>query len=43
MDLSLVVFVSFDPRRTFLWIQTDDGAYDTTNCMPLAALPGKAE
>ncbi|KAF5303863.1 hypothetical protein FQR65_LT18927 [Abscondita terminalis] len=31
----------FDPRGV-LWIQTDDGAYtDTTNCMMLAALPGK--
>ena len=32
------------PRRTpgLLWIQTDDGAYtDVTNCMMLAALPGK--
>jgi secreted PhoX family phosphatase len=31
----------FDPKGV-LWIQTDDGAYtDTTNCMMLAALPGK--
>lgn len=31
----------FDPRGV-LWIQTDDGAYTSvTNCMMLAALPGK--
>ncbi len=31
----------FDPRG-MLWIQTDDGAYtDVTNCMMLAAVPGK--
>jgi hypothetical protein len=31
----------FDPRGV-LWIETDDGAYtDVTNCMLLAALPGK--
>ncbi|VDN33064.1 unnamed protein product, partial [Cylicostephanus goldi] len=31
----------FDPRG-ILWIQTDDGQYtDETNCMMLAALPGK--
>lgn len=31
----------FDPRG-MLWIQTDDGAYtDVTNCMMLAAIPGK--
>jgi hypothetical protein len=25
-----------------MWIQTDDGAYtDVTNCMMLAALPGR--
>jgi secreted PhoX family phosphatase len=29
-------------RRGVLWIQTDDGAYtDVTNCMMLAAVPGK--
>lgn len=29
-------------KRGMLWIQTDDGAYtDVTNCMMLAALPGK--
>ena len=31
----------FDPRG-MLWIQTDDGAFtDVTNCMMLAAIPGK--
>lgn len=31
----------FDPRG-LLWIQTDDGAFtDVTNCMMLAAVPGK--
>ena len=31
----------FDPRG-MLWIQTDDGAYtDVTNCMMLAAVPGR--
>lgn len=29
-------------KRGLLWIQTDDGAYtDITNCMMLAAIPGK--
>lgn len=29
-------------KRGLLWIQTDDGAYtDVTNCMMLAAVPGK--
>jgi secreted PhoX family phosphatase len=29
-------------RNGLLWIQTDDGAYtDVTNCMMLAAVPGK--
>lgn len=29
-------------KNGLLWIQTDDGAYtDTTNCMMLAAVPGK--
>jgi hypothetical protein len=29
-------------RNGMLWIQTDDGAYtDVTNCMMLAAIPGK--
>ncbi|MDH0865266.1 PhoX family phosphatase [Mitsuaria sp. GD03876] len=32
----------FFDKRGMLWIQTDDGAYtDVTNCMMLAALPGK--
>ena len=40
-DLSSPDGLFFDPRGV-LWIQTDDGAYtDTTNCMLLAALPGK--
>lgn len=40
-DLSSPDGMWFDPRGV-LWIQTDDGAYtDTTNCMMLAALPGK--
>lgn len=40
-DLSSPDGLYFDPRGV-LWIQTDDGAYTkTTNCMLLAALPGK--
>lgn len=40
-DLSSPDGMWFDPRGV-LWIQTDDGAYtDVTNCMMLAALPGK--
>lgn len=40
-DLSSPDGLYFDPRGV-LWIQTDDGAYtNTTNCMLLAALPGK--
>ena len=32
----------FSPANGILWIETDDGAYtDETNCMLLAALPGK--
>ncbi len=32
----------FSPRTKILWIQTDDGAFtDVSNCMMLAALPGK--
>jgi secreted PhoX family phosphatase len=32
----------FSPSTSICWIQTDDGAYsDVTNCMMLAALPGK--
>lgn len=41
-DLSSPDGLWFDARG-MLWIQTDDGAYsDTTNCMMLAAVPGKA-
>ena len=40
-DLSSPDGLYFDPRGV-LWIQTDDGAYTSrTNCMLLAALPGK--
>lgn len=40
-DMSAPDGIWFDPRGV-LWIQTDDGAYtDVTNCMMLAALPGK--
>ncbi len=32
----------FSPTTGLAWIQTDDGAYtDTTNCMMLAAIPGR--
>ncbi len=32
----------FSPSTGLCWIQTDDGAYtDVTNCMMLAAIPGK--
>ncbi|MDP2367305.1 PhoX family protein [Rhodoferax sp.] len=32
----------FSPATGIMWIQTDDGAYtDVTNCMMLAALPGR--
>jgi hypothetical protein len=32
----------FSPASGICWIQTDDGAYtDKTNCMMLAAIPGK--
>jgi len=32
----------FSPYTGICWVQTDDGAYtDVTNCMMLAALPGK--
>lgn len=32
----------FSPSTGICWIQTDDGAYtDVTNCMMLAAIPGK--
>ncbi|HEX6590568.1 MAG TPA: PhoX family phosphatase [Moraxellaceae bacterium] len=40
-DMSSPDGLWFDPRGV-LWIQTDDGAYtDVTNCMMLAAVPGK--
>jgi secreted PhoX family phosphatase len=40
-DMSSPDGLGFDDRG-MLWIQTDDGAYtNTTNCMMLAALPGK--
>lgn len=40
-DFSSPDGLAFD-QRGLLWIQTDDGAYtDVTNCMLLAALPGK--
>ncbi len=32
----------FSPATSLCWIQTDDGAYtDVTNCMMLAAIPGR--
>ena len=40
-DFSSPDGLHFD-RRGLLWIQTDDGAYtDVTNCMMLAAVPGR--
>ncbi len=40
-DFSSPDGLAFDPRG-LLWIQTDDGAYtDVTNCMLLAAVPGR--
>ncbi len=40
-DMSAPDGIWFDPRG-LLWIQTDDGAYtDVSNCMMLAAIPGK--
>ncbi|MEY2731057.1 MAG: hypothetical protein RL584_2183 [Pseudomonadota bacterium] len=40
-DFSSPDGLAFDPRG-LLWIQTDDGAFtDVTNCMMLAAVPGK--
>ncbi len=41
-DLSSPDGLAFSPTTGICWIQTDDGAYtDVTNCMMLAALPGK--
>jgi len=41
-DLSSPDGLVFSPATGICWIQTDDGAYtDQTNCMLLAALPGK--
>ncbi len=41
-DLSSPDGLVFSPTTGVCWIQTDDGAYtDTTNCMMMAALPGR--
>lgn len=41
-DLSSPDGIWFSPASGVLWIQTDDGAYtDVTNCMMLAAIPGR--
>jgi secreted PhoX family phosphatase len=41
-DLSSPDGLAFSQATGICWIQTDDGAYtDVTNCMMLAALPGK--
>lgn len=41
-DFSSPDGLAFTPSTGIMWIQTDDGAYtDVTNCMMLAALPGK--
>lgn len=41
-DLSSPDGLVFSPSTGICWIQTDDGAYtDKTNCMMLAAIPGK--
>lgn len=41
-DLSSPDGLAFSKATGICWIQTDDGAYtDVTNCMMLAALPGK--
>ncbi|MFT3736972.1 MAG: PhoX family phosphatase [Rhodocyclaceae bacterium] len=41
-DFSSPDGLGFAPSTGICWIQTDDGAYtDVTNCMMLAALPGK--
>jgi secreted PhoX family phosphatase len=41
-DFSSPDGLAFSPYTSICWIQTDDGAYtDVTNCMMLAATPGK--
>ncbi|MBE0586884.1 MAG: DUF839 domain-containing protein, partial [Hydrogenophaga sp.] len=41
-DMSAPDGLVFSPATGVCWIQTDDGAYtDQTNCMMLAAIPGK--
>jgi hypothetical protein len=41
-DMSAPDGLVFSPASGICWIQTDDGAYtDKTNCMMLAAIPGK--
>ena len=41
-DFSSPDGIAFSPSTGICWIQTDDGAYtDVTNCMMLAAIPGK--
>jgi secreted PhoX family phosphatase len=41
-DMSSPDGLVFSPTTGICWIQTDDGAYtDVTNCMLLAAIPGK--
>ncbi len=41
-DMSSPDGLVFSPATGICWIQTDDGAYtDQTNCMMLAAIPGK--
>ncbi|AMC35072.1 PhoX family protein [Janthinobacterium sp. B9-8] len=41
-DFSSPDGLAFSPNTGICWIQTDDGAYtDVTNCMMLAAIPGK--
>jgi hypothetical protein len=41
-DMSSPDGLVFSPATGICWIQTDDGAYtDKTNCMMLAAIPGK--
>jgi uncharacterized protein len=41
-DMSSPDGLVFSPSTGICWIQTDDGAYtDKTNCMMLAAIPGK--